>query len=174
MTRRSLGITHCLTQCSIQKHWFKWEKTVSHASHIISMNWTRPILCLDCALTQYFLHFLFPNWKSISWKGLYENTENIEMSRVRLPSKSWMFNHKSSERQQWTEAEVTEIKRPVQLNYSVPWLLQENFLERQHLVQHFTNLDCVGEWPDGRRQQTGVCNKAGKDSCPWCKRLWFD
>lgn len=60
--------------------------------------------------------------------------------------------------------EVLKIQGQVQLINSVHWLLQEDFLERQQTVQHFTNLDCVGEWPDGIRQQPGVYKKATKDS----------
>lgn len=43
-----------------------------------------------------------------------------------------------------------------------PRLLQEIFLERQRSVLHFTNVDCVGEWPDGRRQPPGFCKKKKK------------
>lgn len=42
-------------------------------------------------------------------------------------------------------------------------LAAENFLEIEHSVKHFTNLDHVGEWPDGIRRQPGVCKKPMKD-----------
>lgn len=49
--------------------------------------------------------------------------------------------------------QVTGIPGPAQPGYSTAWLQQDIFLERQQSVLHFTNLDCVGEWPDGRRQE---------------------
>lgn len=71
-TRSFSGITYSF--CSIQKCCIKWEKTVSHARHIISMHCTRHKLCLYCAFAVFFF-----SWIEELYSGkaqlLHENTE---------------------------------------------------------------------------------------------------
>lgn len=92
-----------------------------------------------------------------------ENVRNMDVNRVQLLFHNWISGHataspsRAGDRDPWT---------------CTAWLQRDIFLERQQSVLHFTNLDCVGEWPDGRRQE--FTKRHWKILSAWCKRLWSD
>ncbi len=88
---------------SIQKYCIKWEKTVSHASHIISVCCTRHMLRLVLHIYWIFFHLFsrieIPIFHFLGKKKRVGFMRTV--ARVQLPSQSWMSDHKSSDRQQW-------------------------------------------------------------------------
>lgn len=58
--------------------------------------------------------------------------------------------------------------------HQLPLAERRRFLERLQSVLCFTDLDCVGEWPDGRIQQHGVWKKFFLKSCRVLSAKWKD
>lgn len=103
------------------------------------------------------------NWKVSTWGTAVDSWENV---KAQILSHDRTYNHKSHDGRWCTlVAWVTEIQGPVFAELQHPLgAARDFFWKANSQCSYFTNLDCVGEWPDGRRQQPGVCRKAVKDS----------
>lgn len=91
-----------------------------------------------------------------------ENVRNMDVNRVQLLFHNWISGHATASPSRAGDRDPR----------TCPTGQRDIFLERQQSVLHFTNLDCVGEWPDGRRQE--FTKRHWKILSAWCKRLWSD